>query len=519
MKRRHLLSLLLLGAFGVAWAGVPAQVSRRGWTPLVRLAGDGDEAAATLHLQQSLTVFRSLLYGLEIDEQTSTFLSDVRGSLDAFDLSGFHESLPERDGAWRRLRVYGKQKGKRFVVRQGRGVDCRVGPNGALGSTLGDLGVELRAKPVTAPDGNVNYLLRGELGLGVGPVGWNALTASLGEASRLLASGGRGQDSDSQARPSQGTIDRLRSSHPTLRGEDLESLAVLWESFPRVGNVFHSFMRAEDVMVFDPKGDGSYQQLRLAARLRVDLLEDAYPELAEFLEDLGSLAQLQMVWVDPQGRQLARLSFASKSLRLSFSCFVSEGRLLPVDNGVVITAEEPAVLGQPFRFKALVDVSSEINGITTRVHGLEVDWTHTRTREGADLSARITKTPKVTTSGRAFGFIPTWAIDVMIPGNIEELTREFLSTACNGNEGQGMALDVRARQAPGDGPGTLAISSGAELLDNLLVSIAMRIASQRLLPDEDVREDLGKLLARFERAFGEDLQRFAKLSRAGAERR
>lgn len=515
MKRpRILVPALLLAGLGVAWAGVAEHVALRGWRPLVHLAGEGDSAAATKQLHAGLDAFGVVLHGLDIDEETLEFVGGVRDSLDSFDLSGFHESLPEERAGWRQLRVAGRCQDAAYEVRQARGdAPSRVSPVGPLGDAVGDLGLELRARPVEDAQGDVNYQLQLQAGLGVGAVGWNALTDFLSESGRLAASGDtRGHRGGDQDRPSTKTRVRLLESHPGIRPEDIEVLGVLWEAFPRVGDVLLSISRADDVMVFDVKGNGSYQQLRMAAHLRPDLIEARYPELAEFVEDLGPLAHLQVVWTDARGRQLARASFETKTLRLSFGCFVRDGRLLPVDQGVVVTAPEPPRAdGEPVRFGSRLEITSQLNGIQTRIHGLEVDWTYTTQDRGGDLVAHVTKVPKVTMSGRAFGILPTWAIDVLIPGNLDELTREFLETACKGNEGEGITFAVGGKQAVDKGPGTLSVSAGVELLDSTLISLAMSIASQKLLPSADVRGDIHSLLVALEEAFAADLARYERL--------
>jgi hypothetical protein len=353
----------------------------------------------------------------------------------------------------------------------------------------------------------------------VGPLGWSALTGFLAESSRLAASGDTRGHRGTQDRPSGKTRVRLLESHPGLRPEDIEVLGVLWEAFPKLGDVLHTISRADDVMVFDVKGDGGYQQLRISAHLRADLIEERYPELGEFLEDIGPLAKMQMVWSDPKGRQLALASFETQTLRLSFGCFVKDGRLLPVERGVVVTAPEPARAdGEPVRFSSRVAVTSELNGIKTRVHGLEVDWTYTTKGRGGKLAAHITKVPKVTMSGRAFGILPTWAIDVLIPGNLDELTREFLTTACKGNEGEGIAFAITGEQSLERGPGTLSMSFGVELLDSTLISLAMSIASQKLLPSAEVRSEVHTLLVAIEGAFNADLERYEGLVQAPRSR-
>ena len=509
-RRARLLTLTTLTIMmGAAFAGVPSRITKRGWRPMVKLAGDGDTDLAVTRLRSGVATVGIVLNGLDIDEPTQGFIDEVRGSLSSFDLEEFYETLPEKDGRWRKLRVYGKCQGKAFPVRQApKTLRCKIGPKAALGQNAGDLAIEVRARP-----SGEDYLMRGEVGLGIGSVGWDGIVGMLEESARLVASGDPKAPGGRTAMSNRaGTKTRLTilKTHPALRPEDIEVVGVLWESFPALGKLLNEIARVEDMLVYDVKGKGQYTQLRLQGRLQADLLEANYPSLSEFFTGLGRLMHVQVNWVDSRGRQLGRLSFETESLRLRMSCFVSDGRLLPVSNGQVLF-NEPVTQASLSASRCLVDFKSTMNGVVAQIHGLEIDWAYASKGSNADLTAQITKVPKVSVSGKAFGILPTWAIDVIIPGNIDELTTEFLETAVKGNEGRGIEIALKARQAEAGGAGTVSAALGLEVLDSTLVSIAMSIASQKLLPDPDVRGDIHKLLLKIHGAFAKDLERFNRV--------
>lgn len=539
-----LLSLLLLGA---VYAGVPAKITPRGWAPLLRLTKQGgdDPQLALRRLASGADTMGVVLHGLDMDRATRGFLGDVVDSLQDFDLEEFHETLPEKVGSWRRLRIYGKVSGKTYPVRQApRRLRCRVSPDGPLGATPGDVAINLRSRPVARKDGgSPNYLLQGDMGLGVGAVGWEALTGAFRETALLVASGDRRSAQarrDMAFRAAPKTRLKLLRSHRGLRDEDIEVLGVLWESFPHVGDVLHSVARAEDVLVRDPKGDGSYQQLRLSVRLKPDLLKKrGYKDLAKFLEGLGPLVHVRTVWTDAAGRQLAVFGLSSKDLRLSFECFVRNGRLLALGKDGKVELPKKTERAKTERAKtkqaktkrakakraktqrsderqklqARVDVAFNVNGMRMRIQQMRMDWTYAKRGRNVDISARITKIPQVRVTGRAFGIVPKWLIDVAIPGNMDQLIREFMLTATQGNVGRGIALDLRLRQARAGGPATISLGGGVELLDSTLIHLAAKIAGQKLIPPTPVRNDLHRLMCRLHYAFVKDLRRYQRLLR------
>lgn len=511
---RALILAVALSGTAVVWAGVPGAIMRRGWQPMQALVGASDPATAIPSIKKGTEAFGVVLHGLTIDAPTQEFLAELRGSLASFDLEGFHEMLPDQRGPWRSIRIAGRREGKAYTVRKDG--SKRVDPFGPVppkGKRLSDLQGELRARPAPVRGERTNYVLQAQLGLGIGDSGWEHFTGMLASFAGLAASADPSNPRmvrDMTQRPGKATRLKLLTVRPRLRAEDIELLGMMWEAYPRMGDVLFTVGRIEDVLVFDPKGDGGFQQIRLTSRLRPDLLEERHPELAGFLKGIGPLVNLQMAWVDELGRQLARTSLDSKELRFTLECFLKDGRLLPVDKrGKVMTTAPVYPKGAARKIRALTTVRFNMNGIRLTMQGMRMDWTYATQPGKTDLTCSITKQPKVSISGRAFGILPTWAIDVMIPGNIDELMRAFMRTACTGNAKQGIAIGIHTRQI--DGAGTLTLRGGMEVLNSLLVRIAMQIASKKLLPSADVRSDIHALLVRLHAAFQDDLTQFGVL--------
>lgn len=517
MRRSPVLvaSLIVIGA-GAVVAGVPRLVRSRGWAPLVQLAGAGDHAAAIDGLTAGLQTLRCVLHGLTVDEPTREFVDELRDSLGDMDLEGLHELLPLSEGEWKRVRVVGRREGQGYAVRLAPRA-AALDPTRGLGARTGDLLAQAATRPIATVDGSTNYVTQLELGLGVGAVSWDRITSCVAEAARLAASGDpRCGARDMAVRPDTATRLKVVETHPALRPEDVEVLAVLWESFPRLAEVLIEVARVDDVCVFDVAGAGDYQQLRLSGRLRPDLMEERYEELAEFLADLGPLLDARVRWVDAQGRQLARLNLQTGTLGLTLEAFVRDGRLLPVGlDGRVVLDEPAAPTTAPAVVNAVADLHFNLNGITTEVRGLEVDGTYAQGDGGAVLTARVSRVPTVAVGGTAFGILPSWAIDVMIPGNIGELTTELLTVLCKGDGGRGATFSLRARQAMTetgrDGPSTLELSGQLEVLNSLLIRLGFQIANQKLLPDEDVRAEVWDLFTRAHGALEQDLASFAQV--------
>jgi hypothetical protein len=504
---------LLAGCFcaGVVLGGVPPLIRARGWAPLVALGAPNDPPLAVDRLEEGVQTFGAILTGLDVDEGTQEFLSELRGNLGSLDLQGFYETLPERTGRWRQVRLSGTRRGEAYELRRVPGpTPCRVDPEGPLGDRLGDLALELGARPV-GDDLDGNYLAHLSLGFGTGHFGLDRIQAYLRALGRLAAScdpNNSERVKDTSLRPGAQTRLELLENSPKLRGEDVEVVGVLAEAYPSLFRVLRRTISVEDVLVYAPNGSGDYQQVRLRARLRPDLLEPTYPEMADYLQAIGPLMRASFKFADARGRTFLTLTMDTRSLALQLDGFLAGGRLLPVEHGRVLTAEPLDPPNAPRLVVVSGKVESEINGIVTKIDGIQLASTVLPLANGYDVLTTMRKVPQVSVSGSAFGILPTWAIDVVIPGNMEELTTEFLATACEGNDGQGVLIGFRARHLPG-GRATLAGETQLEVLNNALVSLAFRVANMKLLPSDEVRSEIWDLLRELQVAFGDDLHAYA----------
>ena len=501
--------------FGTAvLAGSPALMRERGWAPWVALVGGGDPKLTVERLEESLGTLGVLLGGgLKVDAPTREFIDGLRKSLGSFDLEGFHEMLPDSEGAWRKVRIVGTRKGDAYEVGRADPKTGAIDPHGPIGASFGDVLLEARTRPVQRPD-RTNYVGMIDLGVGVGRIGWPQLLSGLSETSRLLGSGDPGSPHatrEAERRAAKETRMRVLEAHPRLRGEDMEVVGLLWEAYPRTSAYLATIGSVEDVIAYDPNGKGEFQQLRLRMRLDPTRLEARFAELSEFLAEMGPLFKGELLFRDAQNRNLLRIQLDTEKLEVCVEGFVRDGRLLPVGHdGRVVLDPPPTPAGVPVTFNAVGHSTFNVNGIETRVRDMVLRSTYIEHAGGCDLLTEVTQPPTVAVSGSAYGFLPTWAIDVVIPGNMEELTREFLTTACQGDDGRGLRLALHSRQAGGkNGPATVQVCAQTEVLNSLLVRIAAQIANEKLLPSAEVREEIWTVFAEAHQAFLADFQEFA----------
>jgi hypothetical protein len=149
-----------------------------------------------------------------------------------------------------------------------------------------------------------------------------------------------------------------------------------------------------------------------------------------------------------------------------------------------------------------------VNGIATEIKDLVFKVHYENGPKGMRAVIVCDEEPRIRVHGSAFGVIPTWAIDVVLPSNMEELTQSFFKVATRGNGGKGIVLKARTRV--GDtGAHVLDIDAEAEGLNNFLVRMGFKIARRKLIPPDEAFEDLTRYLRDGHKCFGADIDAFA----------
>jgi hypothetical protein len=169
-------------------------------------------------------------------------------------------------------------------------------------------------------------------------------------------------------------------------------------------------------------------------------------------------------------------------------------------------AAEPGV----FPYSVRVSANFRALGIGIQMRDVRVSFEHERTERGMALRGRMQHLPKAAVSGAALGFVPTGLIDALIPGDIQGLVEKSLATACQGNHGRGAELNVRIDRRP-SGHTTVDGQLVFEAIDNFLVKLGVGHFNGHLMPDDDVREEMARLLSDAQQAFSADVERYSAL--------
>jgi hypothetical protein len=318
------------------------------------------------------------------------------------------------------------------------------------------------------------------------------------------------QGATEQIAASSETKAKVKKLHPKLASEDLDVISLLWEAYPALSPEISKLGTIEDSRtVWSGK---SYQQVNVLLRGLPERFEENYPALAHYLDKMDDIALLDIKWMDKKGRTLTSIKVDSEKLTFQFSCYIKDGFLLPY-KGVKVYENEPIdpMADTITSTKIMADARLKMLGVVIKLKELNLDSFYEPHPGYAEMGLTFTKVPEIKVEGAALGFVPTALVDAFIPGNIESVTRDFLTVAAKGNGGKGLIAAAKIGVAKeGSEKGILEAGIDFDALDNFLVKIGLGMVNERLIPKPEALDEAKAYFGALQSAFAKDFKRFEK---------
>jgi hypothetical protein len=239
-----------------------------------------------------------------------------------------------------------------------------------------------------------------------------------------------------------------------------------------------------------------------------------YPEIGELLDELKDSLFFRGRLHDNQGRLLGIAELDSVDKNFSLQLRILNGKLVPLSfhkdahnvNGFSLTAAGCK------RLYIAYDIHLNVVGLTLDIDSLQVSLDYNFKGNGLNLKACLVQPPEIIDAGGwAFGFIPLWLVDVLIPSNVEELTANFFQTLALGNDDQGTIISV-GNSGSLEQTDDILIRANTEVLGNGTIKLAFNLQRKLLARQQTLAKEVRAFNNRLLEAFYQDYQR-AKISR------
>ena len=296
---------------------------------------------------------------------------------------------------------------------------------------------------------------------------------------------------------------------------DQKLMSEFHDALPIMSATFDRYVSVTPFASITQRGIGGKSYTAIASRfvLKIDAFKADYPQLGDYVESLMDSFELQVSsnYELPDGKRLAHVELDSCSRSFVVRFLTTDGAVVPTDDKGYPYPQDafyPEIV-KHHRGQLVTDVTGHVLGLTFKAGGIVAS---NEFDDGiiAKVSAKIKKLPVPTIEGRALGIFPTWAIDLTIPGSLEEYNRLFTQGLLHGSRGQGSYVETVIDTSQANA--TLVDTKMAtELVDNFFINFGMRVAQNYLWPDPDVLADLRRLSERISGNLAEDFQKMSSL--------
>jgi hypothetical protein len=496
-------------AAGTAYAAT-MDATDAGWDPMVVLFGGGDKAKAVEQISAVNHAFDVSIRNTKRDPSVQEFIDATIEDLADFNLGDFYDRLPNKNGDYRELWVRGEIKGDAYVITQAKEKKGYAVTLKGDRNDLAAMSTTVRSKETKGAGDKSAYFIGVRTGLGIGNVRWDNAMVALQDFARIGTIVNPQQGATEQIAASSETKAKVKKLHPKLASEDLDVISLLWEAYPALSPEISKLGTIEDSRtVWSGK---SYQQVNVLLRGLPERFEENYPALAHYLDKMDDIALLDIKWMDKKGRTLTSIKVDSEKLTFQFSCYIKDGFLLPY-KGVKVYENEPIdpMADTITSTKIMADARLKMLGVVIKLKELNLDSFYEPHPGYAEMGLTFTKVPEIKVEGAALGFVPTALVDAFIPGNIESVTRDFLTVAAKGNGGKGLIAAAKIGVAKeGSEKGILEAGIDFDALDNFLVKIGLGMVNERLIPKPEALDEAKAYFGALQSAFAKDFKRFEK---------
>lgn len=273
----------------------------------------------------------------------------------------------------------------------------------------------------------------------------------------------------------------------------------LSKSFPDLGKFLNYYFVLESLLVLseekEPKGESAITQFNFKGSLSRNVADD-YEELGDYLDTIKYLGWLKVKIENSKGKTLTEIRFQSKTPDISVKFVTKQGKILPYDSKGNLFPEDSFSIASLNHFPFQIRVSLEANlyGLLLENPEILISGVFVNHPDSGSLLFQVNRIEKFEVSGGFSYVIPAWAINLVIPGNLESIIHEFTETLVHANAEKGTKMTLSWNREGGRTLMKTHVES--ELLDNFFIRFGLKIWNHKVLPSEEAREDIRKVFIR-----------------------
>ena len=502
-----LVVIILSGALPALGA---SNSSRSFWDAIFELGYDPateqtSEVRACRRIETAYAFTRLVSGHTEADRELAEAYRQMRERLSSLDTGNLYEMLPYKatGSSWRGIGINGRsQKSLYRLSAHDPGVDQDIIPpvNGSRGTSedlehFGDFNFRTFLTPVAKSNYRFNAGLdfyTDELPAVIIP----RIVASILAVAYQHASGAEN--------PPERLARKYALNQPSLR-----VLAGFVADFPESSATILRYFTIENIVSATGQSQAGAQRFNFRIRIHREAFAELYPEIHATLERIDGLIHIKGRVFDMRDRLLGYVDLDTGNDLLILQLRLLKDRLLPLDdsgrpgNPAGISLTVPGLT----QLYAELDILIDMVGLRLNVVSLTVPIEYLPDSRGFNLKVCLVQPPDVVhAGGRAFGFLPLWLIDILIPSNVKEITGDFFQALAVANDGHGSILEFEGT-AGADEKNFLSTKAKAEVLSNGTIKMGFNLQRRFAREQQKLIAELNQFDDQLRKAFYRDYQR------------
>ena len=442
---------------------------------------------------------------LEVDPELQSRIQNLHSRLTSLDAANLYDNMPYSDQAslWRGVGIRGSSKAQTYqLIMYNPDISRWLSSSGRNNSGFNSAAVQfgdINLKAFVKPERENTYRMAADAQIYLDDIPALTVPRMLDGVLKTLW---LHADSDikSAARAQPETL---------LNRQSISVLNGLTRDFPGLVRIILTYFTVDNIISSEPDRPDGSALLEIRAQFNQEAFAKDFPEIENLLSELKDSVFFRIRLHDEQDRLMGIMELDSVDKEFGIQLRIRNGRLLPLIAGTGDRNKNSFNFSAPGckQFYIAYDIHLNVVGLRLDIESLPIAVDYMNQGHDLEIKACLWQPPEIINAGGwAFGFIPLWLVNALIPSNVEELTTNFFRTLALGNEGEGTQIRLESSGVR-EMKNYIRLQAGTEVLGNGTIKLAFNMQRKLLARQKALLKEIRAFNKQFTAAFYQDYQR------------
>lgn len=280
-----------------------------------------------------------------------------------------------------------------------------------------------------------------------------------------------------------------------IEGFSRKAINAFNKTYPRFLKFIERYLILHSTMNEKTHQNIPYTHFKLICEFDLKNMENDFPDLHYQLKRLKSLFQLNLSFQNTNGNHILDVLLDSQDTFIYLNFYTHQGKVIPFTPEGTPVFEDAFYPTKVNDYELFIDMDIFFNiyGIKFQTNHVRVKGVYQNRKEFGKLKFTLNDIPKTQVTGRAYHIFPTWFIDIMIPGNIDQLIENFSKVLLTANNSEGSYLLLNWDTKKPKDVFLYPYASG-EFIDNFFILFGFQIWHEKFKMSDASAADLNKLI-------------------------